>query len=92
MSELGKRLYLDSGTLTPLLKKLETAKFVVRERSKDDERTVIISLTDAGEYLKASFFDLPNKLFCQLGLSPEEASQLKELLEKLNKNSERPGI
>ena len=91
VSELGRRLFLDSGTLTPLLKKLEAAKYIVRERSKDDERAVIISLTDAGEYLKASFFDLPLKMFCQLGLSQDEALQLKELLDKMSRNTAHPG-
>ena len=90
VSELGRRLFLDSGTLTPLLKKLEAAKYIVRERSKDDERAVIISLTDAGEYLKASFFDLPLKMFCQLGLSQDEALQLKELLDKMSRNTAHP--
>ena len=92
VSELGRRLFLDSGTLTPLLKKLEAAKYIVRERSKDDERAVIISLTDAGEYLKASFFDLPLKMFCQLGLSQDEALQLKELLDKMSRNTAHPSI
>lgn len=92
VSELGRRLFLDSGTLTPLLKKLETAKLIVRERSKEDERTVIISLTDAGEYLKASFFDLPLKMFCQLGLSQEEAMQLKELLDKMSRTTDQSRI
>lgn len=83
VSDLGKRLLLDSGTLTPLLKKLEAAKIVTRDRSKNDERTVIVSLTDAGLHLQESFLDLPQKIFCQLGLSPKDAGSLKKLLDTL---------
>lgn len=83
VSDLGKRLLLDSGTLTPLLKKLEAAKILTRERSKNDERTVIVSLTDAGVHLQKFFLDLPQKMFCQLGMTPEDAGRLKELLNTL---------
>ncbi|MBQ7103500.1 MAG: MarR family transcriptional regulator, partial [Anaerotignum sp.] len=49
VKELGKELYLDSGTLTPLLKKLEAKGYLIRERSKEDERNLFISLTEEGE-------------------------------------------
>lgn len=86
VSDLGKRLLLDSGTLTPLLKKLEAAGILTRDRSKNDERTVIVSLTEAGMQLQKSFLDLPRKMFCQLGLTQEDAGRLKELLDTILKN------
>lgn len=86
VSDLGKRLLLDSGTLTPLLKKLEAAGILARDRSKNDERTVIVSLTEAGIQLQKSFLDLPRKMFCQLGLTQEDAGRLKELLDTILKN------
>lgn len=86
VSDLGKRLLLDSGTLTPLLKKLEAAGILTRDRSKNDERTVIVSLTEAGIQLQKSFLDLPRKMFCQLGLTQEDAGRLKELLDTILKN------
>lgn len=86
VSDLGNRLLLDSGTLTPLLKKLEAAKILTRDRSKDDERTVIVSLTETGVQLQKSFLDLPQKMFCQLGLTPENAGRLKVLLDTILKN------
>ncbi len=85
VTSLGKRLLLDSGTLTPLLKKLETAGHVTRDRSKEDERTVIVALTEKGRKLQKAFGDLPNKMFCSLGLLPQDATGLKELLDKLIK-------
>jgi len=86
VSDLGKRLFLDSGTLTPLLKKLEAAGILSRERSKNDERMVIVSLTEAGVQLQKSFLDLPQKMFCQLGLTTADAGSLKELLDALLRN------
>jgi MarR family transcriptional regulator, organic hydroperoxide resistance regulator len=59
VSELGERLYLDSGTLTPLLKRLETAGLIARLRAVEDERRVRISLTAAGRKLKARAADVP---------------------------------
>ncbi|MEI8199610.1 MAG: MarR family transcriptional regulator [Eubacteriales bacterium] len=86
VSDLGNKLHLDSGTLTPLLKKLEAAGILTRDRSKNDERTVIVSLTKAGLELQKAFLDLPQKMFCQLGMTSMEAGKLKELLDTLLKN------
>jgi len=83
VKELGKKLHLDSGTLTPLLKKLENMKFVKRVRDTEDERNVYISLTDEGLQLKEQAKDIPLKLFCSTGLAPEEALSLKEKLKDL---------
>ena len=52
MSEIGERLFLDSATLTPLLKRLESAGFIIRQRSRQDERQVVITLSEAGRELQ----------------------------------------
>ncbi len=87
VKQLGNRLYLDSGTLTPLLKKLEVMGLVTRERDKQDERSVIIALTEKGSLLKDKALDIPERLFCQAGVSPEEAEglrmQITEMLKKV---------
>jgi DNA-binding MarR family transcriptional regulator len=86
VGELGRRLYLDSGTLTPLLKRLESKGFVRRERSVDDERSVIVTVTDAGEKLKKLAAKAPLQLAACMPLSPEEAGTLYGLLYKLLDN------
>ena len=71
VNELGRRLYLDSGTLTPLLKKMESEGLIKRIRSKDDERTVIISLTDKGRDLESKCVDFPEKMVCATSIKKE---------------------
>lgn len=83
VSELGQRLYLDSGTLTPLLKRMENTGLVQRTRSKQDERKVIVKITHKGDQLKEKASEIPGKMFCQSGLSVEEFYGLKADLEKL---------
>lgn len=83
VKELGSRLYLDSGTLTPLLKRLEAKGFVRRERSSEDERAVNISITEAGETLKEKAMEIPVQMGKCMPLSPEEAGTLYTLLYKL---------
>jgi DNA-binding MarR family transcriptional regulator len=78
VKHLGHRLYLDSGTLTPLLKKLEATGLITRERDKQDERSVIIDLTERGKQLKEKALNIPEKLFCQAGISSEEAEDLRK--------------
>lgn len=80
VKQLGFKLYLDSGTLTPLLKKLESMGLISRIRDKKDERSVIITLTPQGDQLKSRALDIPKKLFCQAGVSPEEADELRRQL------------
>lgn len=82
VKELGKRLYLDSATLTPLLKRLEAHGYVKRERSKEDERSVIITLTDEGWALREQALDVPRCISGCIEMSPEDVLQLKTLLEK----------
>ena len=82
--ELGERLYLDSGTLTPLLKKMETAGLVRRERAKEDERVTRIYLTEAGRALHEKCLEIPVHLSSSLSaFSPEEAKTLYDLLYRL---------
>lgn len=83
MGELGKRLYLDNGTLTPLLKKMEEKGYVRRCRSEKDERVVQIFLTDEGRGLKNKLQGVPEKVGCCVPLSPEEAITLYQLLYKI---------
>jgi DNA-binding MarR family transcriptional regulator len=85
VKDLGKHLYLDSGTLTPLLKRLEGKGLVRRERSTEDERTVNITITDTGEKLKEEAVLIPAQIAKCMPLSMEEASTLYKLLYKLLK-------
>ena len=81
---LGERLYLDSGTLTPLLKKMETAGLVHRERAKEDERVTRIYLTETGRALHEKCLEIPVHLSRSLSaFSPEEAQTLYDLLYRL---------
>ena len=81
VKELGQRLSLDSGTLTPLLKRLEEAKLVSRTRSEEDERVVRIALTAAGKKLERKAADIPSALACRMGVEPsrEGLKQIAEL-------------
>ena len=82
--ELGERLYLDSGTLTPLLKKMESSGLVRRERAKEDERVTRIYLTEAGRALHEKCLEIPVHLSRSLGaFSPEDAQTLYDLLYRL---------
>lgn len=83
IKEIGQALYLDTGTLSPLLKRLEAKELIIRQRDSKDERLVNISLTPAGWSLKEQVKDLPVTLFCQLGLPLEEFGSLIERLHKL---------
>lgn len=78
VSELGARLALDSGTLTPLLKRLQEAGFVQRKRDADDERIVRLSLTPSGKALRARASGVPLSLACRAGFTPD-ARGLQEL-------------
>ena len=80
VKELGERLYLDSGTLTPLLKKMEAQGLVSRARSAADERSVIVTLTGKGEALKQRALEVPAKMSQCIPLSQEEAKTLYDLL------------
>ena len=83
---LGEQLHLDSGTLTPLLKRLELKGLIRRERSKEDERARILCLTDAGMALKIQAKDIPITMFCQAGLPKDELLMMKASCEALLSN------
>ncbi|WP_414731956.1 MarR family winged helix-turn-helix transcriptional regulator [Acetobacterium carbinolicum] len=83
---LGEYLYLDSGTLTPLLKRLESAGLIERNRDSNDERNVIIKLTPEGAKLKEAASEIPEKIKQCLPITEEEAMTLYRLLYKILKN------
>ncbi|MBQ6595618.1 MAG: MarR family transcriptional regulator [Clostridia bacterium] len=83
VGELGKRLYLDNGTLTPLLKKMEANGWIDRRRSREDERVVTVHLTQEGWKMRASAAHIPSSVASSLSLSREEAAQLHTLLHRL---------
>lgn len=81
--ELGQRLYLDSGTLTPVLRSLEEKGFVRRHRSSEDERVLIVELTEKGLALREEALAVPYQVVHYVNLSEEEAIELHRLLYKL---------
>ena len=86
--DLGQRLYLDSGTLTPVLKSLEAKGYVTRERSATDERVLMVALTPAGKALRDRALYVPAAVGTCIELEPQEAMQLHALLHKLLANFE----
>ena len=85
VKDMGKLLYLDSGTLTPMLKKMEKAGWITRRRSEEDERMVIVSITESGEQLHEQAAEVPSKMAGCVTLDSDEAMQLYSLLHKLMK-------
>lgn len=83
VKELGRILFLDSGTLTPLLKKLEAKGFLVRKRSEADERNLIVTISREGEALREKALDIPARMSQCVALEPEEALKLHEILYKM---------
>lgn len=81
--DLGKRLHLDSGTLTPVLKKLDEKGYILKYRSKDDDRSVIVELTEKGQKLKDKVADIPYKVYCHYNGDKETLLQFKKQLDKL---------
>ncbi|MGS0740715.1 MarR family winged helix-turn-helix transcriptional regulator [Glaciimonas sp. GG7] len=83
VSEVGERLYLDSGTLTPLLKRLELNGLVRRQRAVNDERQVIVSLTDMGKNLRQQAQTIPQQVSCSAQCSLDELKALTGQLQRL---------
>lgn len=83
VKELGKKLFLDSGTLTPVLKSLESKGYIVRSRSKEDERILEIEITNKGEQLKEQAVAIPQTVASCVKLNTKEAIQLYQLLYKV---------
>lgn len=88
VKELGKRLRLDSGTLTPLLKRLEAKQLVLRKRGENDERVRQISLTKSGAALKKGAQSIPRELASLVNLSRKDGLELKRLCDKLLASTE----
>ena len=80
---LGECLYLDSGTLTPVLKKLECKGYITRERSEKDERNLVVSITDSGMKLRDKAVEIPSRIGSCVRLTAEEAATLYNLLHKI---------
>lgn len=83
VKELGEKLFLDSGTLTPLLKNLEKKGFVTRQRSKVDERFLVVSITEEGVKLREKAVDIPAKIGSCICLDEQEAIQLYTIIKKM---------
>lgn len=83
VSHLGERLYLDSGTLTPVLKKLEDRGYITRERSVADARVLEARLTPEGRALRDRAASVPAAMACHVHLTADEAAELKRLLAKV---------
>ena len=81
--QLGRRLLLDSGTLTPVLKKLESMGYINRKRDEKDERNLILTLTEAGEALKERAALIPPQMSACIRMDPQDAIQLYTLLHRL---------
>jgi DNA-binding MarR family transcriptional regulator len=85
VKDIGNRLHLDSGTLTPLLKKLESMGLIIRYRDKNDDRVVFAELTQKGAELKEEIIEVPNKMMCKINITLEQAEELKKNLDDLLK-------
>lgn len=86
VNHIGEKLYLDSGTLTPLLKRLETKGFILRKRKKEDERVVEVFTTETGKALKAKACEIPEKIYKKIDVSEQDWIDLKtSVLKILNK-------
>ena len=86
VGELGVRLYLDSGTLTPLLKRMEAAGQLVRSRAADDERRVSVALSSAGRALRRKAAHVPREVACATGCNLTELTALTAQLHRLRSN------
>jgi DNA-binding MarR family transcriptional regulator len=83
VSAIGERLVLDSGTLTPVLKRMEKNGLLRRQRPEKDERAVVNQLTAAGRRLKAKAMKVPLALLCQMGLTLQEVGEIRGTLRAL---------
>jgi DNA-binding MarR family transcriptional regulator len=85
VGDLGERLMLDSGTLTPLLKRLEQSGLLFRNRCQEDERVVLIALSEEGKHLRSQAETVPRKVLCQLGGASDMLSERRGLMMSLHK-------
>ena len=87
VKDLGDIVFLDSGTLTPLLKKLESKNYITRTRSVSDERIVVVNVTDEGLRLRDKALSIPNSIGSCIKLSEDDAKTLYKLLHKIIDNN-----
>lgn len=83
VKEMGQKLHLDSGTLTPVLKKLLSMELINKYRDKNDDRVVIVELTEKGRKMKDEIIEVPEKMYCKFGQNVEDIIELKRLLDNL---------
>ena len=80
---MGNKLHLDSGTLTPVLKKLLSMELINKYRDKNDDRVVIVEVTEKGRKMRDEIIEVPEKMYCKFGKNIENAVELKRLLDNL---------
>lgn len=80
---MGQKLHLDSGTLTPVLKKLFSMELINKYRDVNDDRVVIVEVTQKGKELKDEILEVPEQMYCKFDGNVEEAIELKKMLDKL---------
>lgn len=85
VKDIGKRLHLDSGTLTPLLKKIESMGLITRYRDVNDDRVVVVELTEKGKLLKDEVIEVPREITCKVNMPIENLVELKKHLDELLK-------
>ncbi|GAA0695027.1 MULTISPECIES: MarR family winged helix-turn-helix transcriptional regulator [Clostridium] len=83
VKEMGQKLHLDSGTLTPVLKKLFSMELINKYRDVNDDRVVIVEVTQKGKELKDEILEVPEQMYCKFDGNVEEAIELKKMLDKL---------
>ena len=83
VKEMGQKLHLDSGTLTPVLKKLLSMELINKYRDKNDDRVVIVEVTEKGRKMRDEIIEVPEKMYCKFGKSIEDVVELKRLLDNL---------
>ncbi|OPZ76620.1 MAG: Organic hydroperoxide resistance transcriptional regulator [Alphaproteobacteria bacterium ADurb.Bin438] len=84
LSEIGARLNLDSGTLTPMLKAMESKDLLLRKKGVDDERKIFIKLTEKGKALKEEALKIPQEMMCKINLPKDKIFALRDLINKFN--------
>lgn len=87
--ELGRRLYLDSGTLTPVVNKLIAMGVIIKYRNKEDDRIVTVELTDKGRELREDILEVPEKMACNITAKHEDVIMLKKYLDKVLKEMDK---
>lgn len=89
VGHIGDKLFLDSGTLTPLLKRLEAKGLIIRKRKSEDERVVEIFLTDDGKQLQQRACEIPDKIQKRIGIEAKDLLELKKKVQKILNNIEK---